>query len=155
MELCLWTLFSFFLLLLIFTKKSSKNKGSWKVVFCKLLTKVIWNTVWQLCVAMMSWVGYLLTNLVLPDTWKLREWEYLKFWQGFGYFLKISSESFSKHNSTHRRTQLIIAAHNCHNVVTWKQQNGNSGYRSQIDSWLYIAGTSNHQTKTFLGVFSY
>ena len=29
-----------------------------------------------------------------------------------------SSESFSKHNLTHRRTQLIIAAHNCHNVVT-------------------------------------
>ena len=30
---------------------------------------------WQLCAAMMSWVGCLLTDYVLSVTWKLREWE--------------------------------------------------------------------------------
>ena len=28
---------------------------------------------WQLCAAMMSWVGCLLTYSVLPDKWKLGE----------------------------------------------------------------------------------
>jgi hypothetical protein len=31
--------------------------------------------IWQLCAAMMSWVGCLLTDSGLPYTWKLREWE--------------------------------------------------------------------------------
>ena len=44
---------------------------------------------WQLCAAMMSWVGCLLTDSVLPDKWKLREWEFHWFWEGFGYFLQI------------------------------------------------------------------
>ena len=34
-----------------------------------------YNQMWQLCTAMMSWVGCLLTDWVLPDTWKLRELE--------------------------------------------------------------------------------
>ena len=44
---------------------------------------------WQLCAAMMSWVGCLLTDWVLPGTWKLRESEWQKFWEEFGYFLQI------------------------------------------------------------------
>ena len=30
---------------------------------------------WQLCAAMMSWVGCLPKDSVLPDKWKLGEWE--------------------------------------------------------------------------------
>ena len=36
-----------------------------------------------------SWVGCLLTDSVLPDKWKLREFELHKFWEEFGYFLQI------------------------------------------------------------------
>ena len=39
----------------------------------------------------MSWVGCLQTDLVLPDTWKIREWKWQKFCEGFGYFLQIMS----------------------------------------------------------------
>ena len=44
---------------------------------------------WQLSAAMMGRVGQwdefvcLLTDQVLPDKWKLREWEWEKFWEGF------------------------------------------------------------------------
>ena len=61
---------------------------------------------WQLCAAMMSWVGFLLTDSMLPDAWKLREWEQQKFWEGLGYFLQIrqkSSESFVE-----QPTQLVV-----------------------------------------------
>ena len=68
--------------------------------------------VWQLCAAMMSWVGCILTDYVLPDKLKGKRMgitEILRWiWLFSAYKIK-SSESFSK-----QLTQLIILAHNCH-----------------------------------------
>ena len=33
------------------------------------LLALCYSAMWQLCAALMSWVGCLLTDLVLPDTW--------------------------------------------------------------------------------------
>ena len=38
-------------------------------------SSIIERSLWQLYAPMMSWVGCLLTDLVLSDTWKLREKE--------------------------------------------------------------------------------
>ena len=52
---------------------SCLHKINWKKLFLNLSKSK--NLIWQLCAAMMSWVGCLRTESVLPDTWKLREWE--------------------------------------------------------------------------------
>ena len=62
---------------------------------------------WQLCATMMNWVGCLLTDKVLPEKWKLREWEYVteilrRIWLFSASKIK-NSEYFSK-----KPTQLII-----------------------------------------------
>ena len=75
---------------------------------------------WQSCAAIMSWVGCLLTNLVLSDTWKLRGWNQQKFWEGFGYLLQIRLKK-SESSVGKQPTQLIIAAHNCHKCYPFRK----------------------------------
>ena len=75
-----------------------KNVGSWNSLALALKRFWIKKHLLQLSVAMMSWdrvwVDLRLfttqfSDKVLLETWKLREWELKKFWEGFGYFLLI------------------------------------------------------------------
>ena len=83
---------------------------------------------------MMSWVGCLLTDSGLPDTWNLRGWEYLteilrRIWLYSANKIK-NSESGSKQS-----TQLIIAENNCHThyIILVKDMNITSGIRIIFD----------------------
>ena len=76
---------------------------------------------WQLCAAMMSWIGRWVESIdkVLPDKWMLRELEYQTFWEGFSYFLQVRKESLNLFVNNKLNSSLR------HIIVTLKVQRRN------------------------------
>ena len=69
------TKFAFPNFFLIFFSLSSWKKIYWskQIFFFSVLDQ--WIVLWQFCAPMMGWVGCLLPYSVIPDEWKLKEWE--------------------------------------------------------------------------------